>query len=178
MIEVDKRAELSKNRMYRYRLSRVWSDGPRATFVMLNPSTADEHSDDPTLRRCIGFARHWGLGGLNVVNLYAFRATQPADLWTAADPIGPDNDRYLKDAGASSEVLVAAWGMHAKPERVKEVLSIPGFDMLTCLRTTKRGHPSHPLYLPSELSPTSWPVQGHDLHTVSKLIGGSGLSRC
>ncbi|TFD53489.1 DUF1643 domain-containing protein [Cryobacterium sp. Hh7] len=163
MTEVDSRAELSEDRTYRYRLSRVWSDGPRATFVMLNPSTADEYSDDPTLRRCIGFARHWGLGGLNVVNVYAFRATKPADLWTAADPIGPENNRYLEDAAANDEVLVAAWGAHAKQERVQEVLSIPGFDRLTCLRTTKRGYPSHPLYLPKELLPVPWPTWGQGL---------------
>lgn len=130
---------------------------------MLNPSTADESSDDPTLRRCIGFARQWGLGGLHVVNLYAFRATQPADLWTAADPVGPENNRYLEDAAASDEVLVAAWGVHAKQARVAEVLSIPGFDRLTCLRTTKGGAPSHPLYLPKELSPAPWTVRGHIL---------------
>jgi hypothetical protein len=154
---VDRRAEFSQDRAYRYRLSRVWGDGPRATFVMLNPSLADEHFDDPTLRRCIGFARQWGLGGLNVVNLYAFRATKPADLWTAADPVGLENDRYLEEAAVSGERLVAAWGAHAKPPRVQEVLSIHGFDQLTCLRTTKRGYPSHPLYLPKGLSPVTWP---------------------
>lgn len=73
--EVQRHAELSSDRLYRYRLSRIWADGPRATFVMLNPSTADENKDDPTLRRCMGFARQWGLGGLSIVNLYALRAT-------------------------------------------------------------------------------------------------------
>ncbi|MBX9718002.1 MAG: DUF1643 domain-containing protein [Microbacteriaceae bacterium] len=158
MDEVEGEAELSPDRLYRYRLSRAWAGGPRATFVMLNPSLADERSDDPTLRRCIGFARHWGLGGLNVVNLYAFRATKPVDLWSAADPVGPENDRYLEEAAARDEVLVAAWGAHAKQARVQEVLAIPGFGKLTCLRTTSRGYPSHPLYLPKGLTPLPWHV--------------------
>lgn len=125
---------------------------------MLNPSLADERSDDPTLRRCIGFARHWGLGGLNVVNLCAFRATKPGDLWSATDPVGPENDRYLEEAAARDEVLVVAWGAHAKQARVQEVLEIPGFGKLTCLRTTSRGYPSHPLYLPKGLTPLPWHV--------------------
>jgi hypothetical protein len=125
---------------------------------MLNPSTADEHSDDPTLRRCIGFARQWGLGGLNVVNLYAFRATKPADLWLAADPVGPENDRYLASAAATDELIVAAWGTHAKRERIQQVLALPGFDRLSCLQITKRGYPSHPLFLPKGLLPKPWPA--------------------
>ena len=125
MRETQREAELSEDRLYRYRLTRIWGDGPRATFVMLNPSTADEHVDDPTLRRCMGFARAWGLGGLNVVNLSAFRATIPAELWRAVDPIGPDNDDYLRAAGASGEPLIAAWGNNAKLHRVQEVLSVP-----------------------------------------------------
>ena len=154
---MDRTAELSPDRAYRYRLSRVWADGPRATFVMLNPSLGDEHTDDPTLRRCVSFAKQWGLGGLSVVNLYAFRATKPVDLWRTADPVGPENDRYLEEAATSSEMLVAAWGVHAKQARVREVLSIPGFEELTCLRVTNRGYPSHPLYLPNGLFPEPWP---------------------
>ena len=169
MLSIDRHAELSEDRAYRYRLSRVWADGPRATFVMLNPSTADAHADDPTLRRCIGFARHWGLGGLNVVNVYAFRATSPAALWKVSDPVGPENNRFLEEAAASGEVLVAAWGAHAKQERVQEVLAIPGFERLTCLRTTKHGYPSHPLYLPKELSPAPWPGEPAGLVTSGEV---------
>lgn len=153
---LQRHADLSADRMYRYRLSRTWADGPRATFIMLNPSTADERADDPTLRRCIGFARRWGFGGLIVVNLYALRATRPADLWTAADPVGTENDRYLAGASETRGLLVAAWGAHAKRERVREVMALPGFEQLMCLRTTKQGHPSHPLYLPQSLMPVSW----------------------
>lgn len=148
--------ELSHDRRYRYRLSRLWADGLRVTFVMLNPSTADETADDPTLRRCLGFARTLGFSGLDIVNLYALRATDPRELWKVDDPVGPENNRYLEEAGASREPLVAAWGGHAKNVRVQEVLAIPGFDRLTCLRVTKMGYPSHPLYLPKSLKPVSW----------------------
>lgn len=75
---------------------------------MRTPSTADEYSDDPTIRRCIGFGRHWGLVGHKVLNVYAFPATKPADLWTAVDPVGLENNRYREDAAASDEVRVAA----------------------------------------------------------------------
>ena len=159
MSEMRSQAELSSDRRYRYRLSRLWADGPRVTFVMLNPSTADETADDPTLRRCLGFAKAWGYGGLEVVNLYALRATDPIELWKSDDPVGPENDRYLREAGASGAPLVAAWGAHAKRARVQEVLSIPGFDRLTCLRVTKMGYPSHPLYLPKALKPVPWSLR-------------------
>lgn len=151
-------AVLSRDGRYRYHLSRRWGDGPQITFVMLNPSTADAHSDDRTLRRCIGFTRSWGYDGLTVVNLYALRSTDPAALWRADDPIGPENDRHLADAAARSELLVAAWGTHARRERVQQVLAIPGFDRLTALRVTARGAPAHPLYLPRHLTPAPWRV--------------------
>jgi len=154
--DILRQAVLSEDRVYRYRLERTWAEGARATFVMLNPSTADEDSDDPTLRRCMDFARRWGLAGIAVVNLYALRATDPAELWRATDPVGPENDRYLAEAAASGEALIAAWGARARDTRVREVLAIPGFERLTCLRTTKRGHPGHPLYLPRTLTPVPW----------------------
>lgn len=123
---------------------------------MLNPSTADENSDDPTLRRCLGFAKAWGYSGVDVVNLYALRATDPMELWKAPDPVGLENDSYLREAGANGAPLIAAWGAHAKSARVREVLAIPGFDQLMCLRTTKKGYPAHPLYLPKDLKPKPW----------------------
>lgn len=150
-------ASFSPDRAHRYALTRAWGHGPQVTFVLLNPSTADESSDDPTIRRCIRFARDWGYAGLELVNLYAFRATKPKDLWKAVDPIGPENDLHLAEAARRSEILVAAWGSNAKQARVDEVLSLPGFDNLTCLHVTKRGHPGHPLYLRSELQPRPWP---------------------
>lgn len=90
-------AVLSTCGRYRYRLTRTWSQNrPPATFIMLNPSTADAHEDDKTIRRCIGYARRWGLGGLVVVNLYGYRSTNPDELWKVEDPVGPDNDHHLR----------------------------------------------------------------------------------
>lgn len=157
MSQIQRHAEFSPDRTYRYRLSRVWGEGPRATFVMLNPSTADEHVEDRTIGRCIAFAKQWGLEGLNVVNLYALRSTDPAGLWRVADPVGPQNDSYLHEAATSGDLIVAAWGAHAKKDRVAEVLAIPGLNKLTCLATTKQGYPRHPLYLSGSLTPMPWP---------------------
>lgn len=103
---------------YRYRLTRVWDEAlPMVTFVLLNPSTADAATLDPTLRRCIHFANRDGFGGLVIVNLYAFRARHPRVTKVAADPVGPDNDQVL--AGLTGTV-VAGWGNHAAPARVAE----------------------------------------------------------
>jgi hypothetical protein len=148
---------------YRYRLDRTWDAAlPVATFIMLNPSTADATVDDPTIRRCLGYAHAWGCGALTVVNLYAWRATKPADLWNAADPVGPGNDAYLTAAAQSATTsfgrLVAAWGAHADPWRIAEVLALPGMDRLTALALTKGGQPRHPLYLRASLTPQPWPA--------------------
>lgn len=146
-------ALLSEDGLYRYLLTRSWSapGAPRAVFVMLNPSTADATQDDATIRRCVQFAKTWGMGGLTVVNLYALRATQPARLWQHADPVGPDNDRILTStavlAAEADFPIVGAWGANAKPARVAAVLGLPGMGRLQCLGTTKAGQPRHPLYL-------------------------------
>lgn len=155
--QIVKRAVLSEDGIYRYWLSRSWSPLPHATFVMLNPSMADAAVDDSTVRRCMGFAHDWGLGGVDIVNLYAFRSTKPADLWVAHDPVGPDNNGYLERAAASAHLLVAAWGAFAKPSRIAQVLKMPGFEHLTCLQTTQAGHPRHPLYVPKNRVPVPWP---------------------
>lgn len=156
VMEIESDAVVSEDGLYRYRLSRRWGAGDQVTFVLLNPSTADATQDDRTLRRCIGFARRWGYAGLNVVNLYAYRATDPKALWQAPDPVGPANDQYLQAAGASGDLLVAGWGGHAKTQRVDEVMKIPGFDRIHYLRLTKSGQPRHPLYLSGDLTPTRW----------------------
>ncbi|WP_300643648.1 DUF1643 domain-containing protein [Nocardioides sp.] len=152
-------AALSSCGQYRYRLTRTWRpEQPRATFIMLNPSTADAEHDDPTIRRCMGYARDWGLGGLIVVNLYAYRATDPDDLWKAADPVGPDNDAHLRavlDAAAiAGAPVVAAWGANARSERGAEVMQFAG--AVTALGLTKAGQPRHPLYLRKDAQPTRW----------------------
>jgi hypothetical protein len=121
-------------------------------FVMLNPSTADASEDDPTIRRCIGFARSWGFARLVVANLYAFRATDPRELWVADEPVGPENDRWLWELSYDAHEVIAAWGATRHPggqERVREVLMALGspHDSTRCLGQTKELHPRHPLYL-------------------------------
>jgi hypothetical protein len=149
-------AVISSDEIYRYRLSRYWEfKKPALTFVMLNPSTADGEEDDPTIRRCVGFAYRMGYGGLMVCNLYALRATRPETLWHAVDPVGPENDRHLelafRIAANATAPVVAAWGAHAKRQRVLEVLALPGaLAVLHCLGVTKEGMPRHPLYLKSD----------------------------
>lgn len=137
---------------YRYSLWRQWAPGPQVAIVGLNPSTADATLDDPTIRRCIGFARSWGYCGIIMLNLFAWRATQPRDMMAAEDPIGPDNDRVLCEAHRRAALTVAAWGAHGtyggRHNAVREMLP-----KLHYLRLTKDGHPSHPLYLPASLKP-------------------------
>jgi hypothetical protein len=147
---------------YRYSLHRRWGHPslPVATFVMLNPSTADAVTDDPTIRRCRGFARRWGCGGLTVGNLYALRATNPRDLWTAADPVGPRNDAVLDQlvilAGDLGGPVVAAWGAHARKDRVDAVLA-RWPDAFRCLGVTGAGAPRHPLYVRGDTALQPWP---------------------
>lgn len=156
MSSVEKAAVLSDCGTYRYVLTREWDAGrPAVAVCMLNPSTADATADDPTIRRCVGFARGWGYGRLVVVNLFALRATDPAALRLAADPVGPDNDGHLVEQ-CSGRVVVCAWGATAgkwpsprireRPAVVRRLLA--GAD-LRHLGLTGGGHPKHPLYLPA-----------------------------
>jgi hypothetical protein len=146
---------LSECGRYRYTLTREWNGSlPALTFVMLNPSTADATLDDPTIRRCIGFARRRGFGGLQVLNLFAFRATDPMHMKAAHDPVGPDNDAHIIAAltatAAASSPVIAAWGVHGTYNgREAEVrkLSLECGVKLMCLGSTKGGHPRHPLYV-------------------------------
>src|SRR5690349_6309203 len=97
--------------VYRYLLWRTWNpEHAPVTFIMGNPSTADGQSDDPTLRRCLGFAHSWGFGGLLVVNAFAYRSPSPQDLFRVADPVGPKCDEYLIEIAKQSACLVVAWG--------------------------------------------------------------------
>jgi hypothetical protein len=165
--DVRRYANISPDGLYRWSLHREWRAPlapPRwVTFVMLNPSTADASVDDPTIRRCIGFARAFGATGLAVVNLYGLRATSPKDLWKAADPVGLENDSTLRTflamAAAHDMPIIAAWGAHAEPDRVAAVRAMPGAERLQALRVTKDGAPGHPLYLPSTAIPQPWPTR-------------------
>jgi hypothetical protein len=143
----DASAVFSECRRYRYSLTRTWTRrSAKIMFIGLNPSTADENVDDPTVRRCIGFARQWGYGGIILTNLFAFRSTDPAVLKNIPDPIGPDNDQTIIRCYRSSARVVVAWGAHGalqgRDERVLSLLSAP-----LCLGVTKSGLPRHPLYL-------------------------------
>ena len=147
-------ATFSPCRNYRYSLWRRWlgHDSRYAMFIGLNPSTADETHDDPTIKRCIAFAKVWGYSGLYMVNLFAFRATNPRVMLRATDPVGPDNDEHLQRLAQGAGVVIAAWGARGthlgRDHHVREI--IPN---LHYLRLTKDGHPGHPLYLPSDLQP-------------------------
>ncbi len=138
---------------YRYLLTRQIGPGlATATFVMLNPSTADATNDDPTVRRCIGFARRWGCGRLRVLNLFALRATNPAQIRRVADPVGPENRDWFVRALANVQdgPVICAWGVHGEHMGQDRVvlgwLAEIGAEPMA-LGTTKRGHPKHPLYL-------------------------------
>ena len=143
-------AEFSPCRTYRYSLTRGWDDTlPCVMFIGLNPSTADETKDDPTIRRCIQFAKDWGFGGLIMANLFAFRATDPKDMKRAADPVGPDNDSWLRELKDRAGLVIAAWGAHGTfAERSEKVLAM--FPDAGCLGKTANGQPKHPLYIPGD----------------------------
>lgn len=156
-------AVLSPDNVYRYLLTRRWRTGPLATFVMLNPSVADAKKDDPTIRRCVGFARTWGLAGIAVVNLYALVSTDPRGLWQALDPVGPENDAHIHRALFMARIydspVIAAWGVGARPERVQSVLRIENADRFSALRITKDGHPGHPARLRGDSPLAPWPAE-------------------
>jgi hypothetical protein len=122
---------------------------------MLNPSTADADTDDPTIGRCTAFTRAWGHPGFAVYNLYALRATNPNRLWTHTDPVGPDNDQHLQ-AVAGAPLVVCAWGNHGARDnrgtQVAATLTALGAT-LSCLKVTASGQPWHPLYTPATLTP-------------------------
>ena len=146
-------ASFSRCGRYRYAVWRTWDDTkPRVVFVGLNPSTADARIDDPTLVRCMGFARDWGFGGVVTGNLFAWRATDPRDLRLAPDPVGPANDRWLRRLISASPLTIAAWGNGgAWQGRADRILRRHA--NLQCLRLTAAGQPAHPLYLPKSLQP-------------------------
>lgn len=155
-------ATFSDDDTYRYRLRRTWDTSkPTVVFVMLNPSTADATADDPTIRRCLGFAETWGYGALVVGNLFALRATDPADLRNHSNPVGPENDRHLREMCTDDRLVVGAWGANGSYQgRAREVLELLDVD-LHALDTTKAGHPVHPLYQPADTDPE--PYNGAEL---------------
>jgi hypothetical protein len=165
-LDMEGTAVISDCGLYRYRLGRTWDASlPYVNFLMVNPSTADAIEPDPTITRCINFARSWGeqhggpYGGLVVTNLFAFRATDVRELKTAKDAIGRLNDQAIVEAAFGAGLIVCAWGAKAKipkryadrPWRVTRTV-LKGFP-LRCLGRTKCGSPSHPLMLRGDLVP-------------------------
>jgi len=163
-------ATLSDCGLYRYSLWRRWDyTEPSVLFVMLNPSTADAGNDDPTIRKCIGFAKRWGLGGIRVVNLYAYRATYPRDLTEAVgagiDPVAASqrwarnaNDAAITSAASDAARIIAAWGAWTGPFdlRVSRVQRLLAGRHVEALKLTKHGHPWHPLMARYDLEPLTY----------------------
>ncbi|UWR22208.1 DUF1643 domain-containing protein [Sulfitobacter sp. S190] len=146
--------------IYRYSLGREWNGaGPRVAFVMLNPSTATEVQNDPTIERCERRARTLGFGGFRAVNIFALRATDPRDMKRANDPNGPENDAALIGAAEWADRIICAWGVHGahrdRGAQVAQTLRNTGRDLYH-LGLTKAGHPRHPLYLPYTAQPQIW----------------------
>lgn len=124
-------------------------------FIGVNPSTADENGPDPTIRRCINYALSWGYGRIAMLNLFAFRSTDPSVMLKEPNPVGADNDRVLRLVGESADIVVAAWGNHGlHMDRWRVVCEI--FPVLHALKITGAGMPCHPLYLKSDLKPFVW----------------------
>ncbi len=135
---------------YRYLLWRTWDYAVAPLlWVLLNPSTADGQTDDPTLRRCMGFSRAWGFGGVEIANLFAYRTPYPRHLWHAMDPVGSENDRYLAVAAQRAGTVVVAWGADGTYQQrdcaVLALLEQRAARSLLCLGTTRDGSPRHPL---------------------------------
>jgi hypothetical protein len=173
---VEKTADISPCGKYRYSLSRRWSDAPLVAWVMLNPSTADANIDDPTIRRCMGFARDWGYGGIVVVNLFPFRETKPAKMRGVPDLFG-EYYRPLPECVADAGLVVAAWG---KPQwrfvagRAAGVLADfrKAGVVLHCLGTTGDGHPWHPLYIPAITKPKPFSLIALKSAAPGEVAGG------
>lgn len=147
---------------YRYLLTRVWNpSGEKALFVMLNPSTATEVQNDPTVERCERRARALGFGAFRVTNIFAFRATDPRVMRAMADPIGPGNDAAIADSAQGwADRIICAWGTHGahlgRGAQVEHLLRATGRPLFT-LGLSQGGHPKHPLYIGYDRQPELWP---------------------
>lgn len=145
-------------RQWRYTLWREW-DMFNPSYLMcigLNPSTADETQDDPTIRRVISFAKAWGFGGLCMTNLFAWRDTKPVKMMRADEPVGLENNAWLHEVAQGAGMILAAWGKHGvymhRADTVRELLARAGCK-LHCLRFNGDGSPEHPLYVPGSAVP-------------------------
>lgn len=151
-------AIFSKDLKYRYTLYREWrSNLPILMIIGLNPSTADEIKNDPTIRRCIDFAKAWGFGRLIMMNLFAIRGTDPKILKEVADPIGIENDNYLVEMAKKAQLIIGAWGTLGtfmnRSSEVKELIP-----EIKCLGVTQNNQPKHPLYLKKGTKWMDWNI--------------------
>lgn len=164
--DTDRWAQISPCGTYRYLLGRRWDEGCVLPWIMLNPSTADADTDDPTVRRVVQFSHDAGYRAAIVVNLFALRSPDPKALRSHPDPVGPGNDPLLTLMAQGLEreatildrlpAAVAAWGAKAPADRVSTVMAILAGINLWCLGTTKAGHPRHPLYVPADQPLVPW----------------------
>lgn len=149
-------ASFSSCQRYRYSLERSWSEGTgRVLFIGLNPSTADQGHDDPTIRRCVGFARSWGFRSMQMVNLFAFKAAHQHVLKQAADPVGCRNDRWIVTSHAQADQTIACWGNDGSFLHRADAIRA-SLKNLYCLKITRHQQPAHPLYLRATLTPSPW----------------------
>jgi hypothetical protein len=157
--DAESQAVYSDCEAYRYLLTRIWAPGRRALFVMLNPSTATEVQNDPTVERCERRARALGFGAFRVTNIFAFRATDPRVMRAAADPVGPGNDAAILESAPWADAVVCAWGNHGlhlgRGPQVEALLRAAGA-RLSHLGLTRQGQPTHPLYVAYDRQPMVW----------------------
>lgn len=155
--DIRRSAVLDRPRVYRYELWRRWSDGDRyVNFICLNPSTADENTDDPTVKKCVKFARIWGFDAVCITNLFAYRATNPRELYKVSDPGGFGNDRHIVNVARDAALVICAWGRDgALMGRGAKVRRLVRYFDPHYLRIT-HSQPWHPLYLRDDTKPSRW----------------------
>ena len=157
--DAESQAVYSQDEAYRYSLTRVWAEGARVVFVMLNPSTATEVQNDPTVERCERRARALGFGSFAVGNIFAYRATDPKVMRAQADPVGPENDAAILAMAAEADRIICAWGTHGahlgRGAAVERLLRGHGH-ALYHLGLSVAGMPKHPLYIGYERQPEPW----------------------
>ena len=154
--KIDSGADFSPCRKYRYTLWRVWDESkPLVMFLGLNPSTADEIKNDPTVTRCINYAKSWNYGGMYMMNIFAFRTTYPIELKKALEPIGKENNYWIEKISKNVDKCIGAWGNDGlflnRSDYIKQ-----NVNNLYCLKINHSGEPSHPLYLKSTLKPIKY----------------------
>ncbi len=160
ILNTENGAIFSPCRDYRYSLWRRWDMNATpsyAMFIGLNPSTADETANDPTVTRCINYSKEWGFNSFVMTNIFALRATDPKVMIAHKSPVGNDNDKALQDIARNAGIIICAWGIHgAHMGRGSIVSSLLNQRELMCLGTTNKGYPKHPLYLKKDKKPEKY----------------------